>query len=181
MRLFIAVPLDETTRGYIAQLQNKLRSQVSSARFTRAENLHITLHFFGEGYENRLESIIQVMDTLCTPRFTMQLRDLGGFSRGGEGWILWMGASDEMRIRSLHSELCSNLVKQGVCSKTACAASRFTPHITLAREVKTGFCLDELRGGTRILPVNVNSVCLMKSERIGGVLTYTTVHEGLLR
>ncbi len=48
MRLFIAINFDDNTVNSLISLQEKLKASGAQGRFTRSENLHLTLAFIGE-------------------------------------------------------------------------------------------------------------------------------------
>ena len=93
---------------------------------------------------------------------------IGSFHRDG-GDIWWIGLAQNPALLRLQQELCGNLIAEGFRLEER----RFSPHITLARRVRLQQEVD--RGAILGAPfdTSVDTVSLMRSERLSGVLTYT--------
>ena len=181
MRLFIAVNFDCVVKKQLLEIQAQLRSQCSRGNFTRPENIHLTLAFLGETPEEKVPSILKIIDrtiektindvqtsAVALP-FEVHFTRTGCFTHSHKE-LWWVGADETCqglnRLRAIHSELIKRLLDAGLHVDTR----SFNPHITLGREVKhsqriTLNC-DEIK-------VKVDRLSLMKSEHIGGKLTYT--------
>ena len=48
VRAFLAIPLPWQLQESIRVIQTELQASIAAARWTRAENLHLTLHFFAK-------------------------------------------------------------------------------------------------------------------------------------
>ncbi len=62
MRLFIAACLDDDVRNTLIEVQNGLKVKKLKARYTKPENLHMTVAFIGD-YGNP-EAVIDVLETV---------------------------------------------------------------------------------------------------------------------
>ena len=165
MRLFIAVNFSEGTRGRLIELRDKLRSVSERGNFSLPENLHLTLAFLGECNATQLSSAKEAMDSIKMEPFNFYIDRVGSFRNG----IWWAGGEAEPELLRIQRGLTDRLRKAGFVLENR----RFSPHITLGREVITNFqpCKTE-RFGERI-----NKIELMKSERIKGRLTYTPIYK----
>ncbi len=168
MRLFIAIDFHAEFRMKLAALRDELRMESMQGRFTPFENLHLTLAFLGECDDKQLAEAKSAMDRVEFKPFSIHIGRIGRFRRrGGDLW--WAGVSENQPLTQLHAELTDNLREAGFQIEKR----RFSPHITLGREIVTKASprLIEKFGQT------VESVKLMKSERIAGKMVYTSIYE----
>ncbi|MDQ0143063.1 RNA 2',3'-cyclic phosphodiesterase [Cupriavidus necator] len=130
-RLFIAV---EVPPAQAAWLLSTLPA-AHGVRAAMAAQVHLTLHFLGEGLGEAAHAVEQLgpgLGSLRTPAFVLQACGAGRF-RSGYGSVLWAGLApgpglDE--LRALHAE-----AGQVLADATGMAPERrrFHPHLTLAR------------------------------------------------
>jgi 2'-5' RNA ligase len=175
MRLFFAVNFDNTVKERLLEIQARLSSQSIRGNFTRQENLHLTLAFLGETPWEKVPSLLKITEdvqTLTLPSpFDVSFAHTGCFTHSHKE-LWWVGADEAcqglIRLRVIHGELIKRLLAAGFSVDNR----PFNPHITLGREVKhsrpiTLNC-DEIKA-------KVDRLSLMKSEHIGGKLTYTEI------
>jgi 2'-5' RNA ligase len=146
-----------------------LKGAALSGRFTFDENLHITLVFLGECDGRQTEETKRVMNGVTFPAFPLEL-DRPGFYRRGGGDLWWVGLKESAPLLSLQSELEQKLGQAGFILESR----KFTPHITLGREVKA--LADFTAPKIEQAEFNVTRIELMKSEHINGKLTYTPIY-----
>ncbi len=170
MRLFVAANFDEKTKNTIARLIGELQKNAERGNFTRTGNLHITLQFIGE--TERISQAAEAVAAVEFERFFIRFDRISSFRRQGSE-ICWLGVSDDGELERLSSSVGAELSKRGFRLENR----PFTAHMTLGREVvlKKGFGLDRI-----YLPAgmgaSVGRISLMKSERIGGILTYGEIY-----
>ena len=179
MRLFIAITFDDAVKDRLAEMQEKLHGGTLHANFTEYENLHMTLHFFGERFDGRLPAIKKIMDGITEPAFPIQIQGVGCFRRDRGGDIWWVGVRDPKCMNRLHSNLCEGIVRADLYHDYERQDFKFHPHITLAREVLTESRFDSvvMNRGMKAISTRVEKIVLMNSERIDGKLVYTPVYE----
>lgn len=167
MRLFIAINFNPDTKARLLALRDELRAYSKRGNFSAPENLHLTLAFLGECDGKQTAAARIALDTITFEPFYVKI-DYGGRFRRDGGDIWWAGIHENAVLSKIQRELWEQLRKAGF----AFESRRFSPHITLGREVASdyGFGKIEPFGET------VASVELMKSERIAGKLTYTTIY-----
>lgn len=170
MRLFVALLLSDEVTDTLYQTMQSLRKHTIAGRFSRRENLHLTLAFIGE--TNRISQAKQALSQLRAEPFSISLSGLGRFCRDG-GDILWAGLDKNPALKALAQQVQYNLKQVGFVLQER----PFAAHLTLGREVtlEEGF---DLRAFGRTLPkvsMEIGRVSLMKSERINGKLTYTEI------
>ena len=80
-RAFLAIPLPRPLQDSIEAVQSNLQGQIPSARWVHPENLHLTLHFFGDITQETLEKIkVSVLSVKgCQRPFTVGVRGLAAF------------------------------------------------------------------------------------------------------
>jgi len=173
MRLFIAVNFDNAVKEQLLEIQEQLRSQSTRGNFTRLENLHLTLAFLGETPEEKVPSLLKIIDKTIndvqTLPFEVSFTHTGCFTHSHKE-LWWIGADETCqglgRLRAIHGELIKRLTDAGF----SVDKRPFNPHITLGREVKH---LRPITLNCNEIKVKVDRLSLMKSEHIGGKLTYT--------
>ena len=57
VRAFLAIPLPRQLQESIRVIQTELQASIAEARWTRPENLHLTLHFFAKIEQETLEKL----------------------------------------------------------------------------------------------------------------------------
>jgi len=188
MRLFIAVNFDNTVKEQLLEIQAQLRSQSTRGNFTRPENLHLTLAFLGETSEEKVPSILKIIDDIHvlyrvlpeakpeTSSLEVSFTHTGCFTHSHKE-LWWIGADETCqglsRLRAIHGELIKRLPDAGF----SVDKRPFNPHITLGREVKH---LRQITLTCNEIKVKVDRLSLMKSEHIGGKLTYTELFPAAL-
>ena len=167
MRLFIAVNFSEEIKSRLASLREELRGKSTSGNFSAIDNLHLTLAFLGECDARQLTVLKTVLDSLIIETMNIGVDRIGRFNRDG-GDIWWAGVADNKILISLQQDLTDKLIFAGFRLESR----KYSPHITLAREVIT----EAQPWQIEPFGETVRSVDLMKSEKINGKLTYTAIH-----
>jgi len=170
MRLFYAITFEEIVRRRLSDIQSALRAQTIRGNFTLFDNLHLTLVFIGETAPDRAAPLFEIAQNLRVEPFLMRIRGLGSFTRD-RGRLVWAGVEENERLSELQARLSGLVAAAGFKLEKR----PFTPHLTLAREVrfKEGFRLPELSQGLEPVEATVTKVSLMLSERKNGRLVYT--------
>ncbi|MGB8299320.1 MAG: RNA 2',3'-cyclic phosphodiesterase [Polyangia bacterium] len=154
LRLFIAVDLPAELRPAIARLCRG----IGGARWTRPEQLHITLRFLGDTAEDRLADLRTRLREVRAPRFELALRGTGLFpppSTRKPARVLWLGLEPPEPVRALKGAVDGALswepwegsqplprwsaagtaggLSTRLGSDPETATRVFSPHLTLAR------------------------------------------------
>lgn len=167
MRLFIAVNFNDEIKDALFETALELKAAARSGRVTRRENLHLTLVFIGE--TNRIDDILDVMEEATEEVFTAPVRialSEAGVFRGRGGDLHWIGVENTPELKALEKALAGGLRAEGFQIEKR----RFTPHITIGREIVLSSAAD-LR--IRAASMEAKHISLMRSERIDGKLVYT--------
>ena len=167
MRLFVAINFNNDTRSRLLVLCDELRGKSERGNFSTPENLHLTLAFLGECNDKQIAAAKSVLDAVRFEPFDAAVDCVGLFKRDG-GDIWWAGLHECKPLSALQRDLSDKLAAVGF----SLDRRRFSAHITLGREVAT----DATPWKIEPFGEMVTSIELMKSERVGGKLTYTAIY-----
>ncbi|MDR1158471.1 MAG: RNA 2',3'-cyclic phosphodiesterase [Oscillospiraceae bacterium] len=163
MRLFVAINFNDNTRGGLLALRDELKAKSPRGHFSLPENLHLTLAFLGECDKKQLVAAKSAMNAVNFEPFDVTIERIGNFR--GDLW--WAGCRATPQLSAIQQALSDNLRKAGFMLENR----KYSPHITLGREVIT----DVTPWTIKPFGETVGKLDLMKSERIGGKLTYTAI------
>lgn len=133
-RVFCAIELPREVRGRLEDHVDQLRREVPdvAASWSRAENIHLTLKFFGTVEVKRIQRISEAAERVVKQFSTFEI-GVGGtgvFPRPSRPQVLWIGVGDPSGQLTVLQEQIEN----------ACAAEGFPkenrayrPHLTIAR------------------------------------------------
>ena len=125
MRLFVAIDPPESVRR---QLREICRG-VPGAKWTRPNQLHLTLRFLGEATREVFVRIGGALAGVDRDPFSLRFRGVGRFPPRGSPRVLWAGIEPEDPLRRLHAGVEEALLGAGVERDRR----PFSPHLTLAR------------------------------------------------
>ena len=125
IRLFAAIPVpDEIARG-LARRQNGLEG----ARWRTAEQLHITLRFFGEIREDVARDLdTELAGVGAGGAFEIQLQGAGAFGEGPDVHTIWTGVAESPQLRRL-AKGCETAARRAGLKPER---RSYRPHVTLA-------------------------------------------------
>lgn len=145
IRAFIAVNLAPSAVEEIAKVQAVLRradGEPGAVRWTRVENMHLTLKFLGNIDQHQVAPILTRLRQVgrdC-PAFQVEARQLGGFPSLGRPRVIWAGLHDTANAEALQGEKHSPLPGLSKAIETALSEldfpveqRDFRPHVTLGR------------------------------------------------
>jgi len=134
MRTFIALELGKEARRTLAELLEKLSSELSGVRWSKPENVHLTLRFLGEIKDALVPEAAEAVReaaSRCPPLF-LKLGRPGAFG-GRSPRVLFLRVEGDLeRLAELYSELEDELEKRGFGREER----SFKPHLTLGRRKK---------------------------------------------
>ena len=124
IRLFAAVPVPAAIAQGLARRQTGLEG----ARWRTAEQLHVTLRFFGEIREDLARDLDGELSTLGGGAFEIVLQGAGAFGEGGDINAIWAGVAESPELKRL-AKACETAARRaGLKPDTR----NFRPHVTLA-------------------------------------------------
>ena len=131
VRAFLAIPLSTGLQEKLGEIQSRLKNQAGAISWSRPQNLHLTLHFFGETTQENLEKIKTSMLSVkrCVRPFMVEVSKLGGFPQTHRSRVIWLGLKPQGQLRKLHQEIQRSLRNVGLSTDPR----SYTPHLTIGR------------------------------------------------
>jgi 2'-5' RNA ligase len=181
IRSFLAVELPEKIQRKIEEVQNDLRSSHADVRWVSPEKIHLTLKFFGNIDESKIDSVVKSVEgpiRTISP-FSLKVRGMGAFPHFKNPRVIWMGLVDGKEVLiSFQKKLETEFEKIGFESEER----PFHPHLTLGR-VKSNRGREELvsrmekYGEVEFGDLPVERVVLFKSDLRPSGPIYTALRE----
>ena len=131
VRAFLAIPLSGDLKTALQRLQSDLKARNSEVRWSRLDNLHLTLHFFGEIHQENLEKIMASMLSVSNRHkpFQVNVTGLGAFPNVRRPRVVWLGLTPQHPLRQLHQDCQTSLQAAGIVTDSR----PYAPHLTIGR------------------------------------------------
>ena len=169
MRLFIAINFPDVVKATVAKIRDTIKESALRGNFSLIENLHLTLVFLGECDVRQTKAVQSVLNDTQFSTFTLEFEKIGYFKRDS-GNIWWIGLKENKSLSCLQADLTERLQQKGFVLEDR----KYTPHVTIAREVRMS--AEFVKPEVGKVCFGVTSIELMKSENIKGKLVYTQIH-----
>jgi len=133
-RLFCAVEIPNEIRNRVLQHIDQLRTATPAAQasWSRTDNIHLTLKFFGNVDLENISKISKAADE-ATSRFApfqIRVKGTGVFPKHGTPRVLWIGIADPSgKLGELQSQFDEYCEREGFTREDRA----FHPHLTVAR------------------------------------------------
>jgi len=167
-RLFLGLELSGEARNALDSVRRELQSAGSIGKFHSASLYHLTLVFLGNTPVSLIPSIERIMNRVPAAPFDLTLSSLGTFKNGS---ILWAGVRECPALMEYQKSLADALRKAGFPLEE----TGYSPHITLARQVKTAVPAIEVPRIT----FPVRHATLFESTRVEGRLAYLPLYRSV--
>jgi 2'-5' RNA ligase len=132
VRTFIAIELPEEVRDYLDRCQERLKAAGANVKWTRPEQIHLTLAFLGNVPADELDLLAEAVREAVAGFGPLALRagGTGQFPPGGRPRVVWVG------VRTEAGDLAG--LQQAVARAAAPFAEKqehraYHPHLTLGR------------------------------------------------
>lgn len=163
MRLFLAIPLEKSTRTQLEKILMDLRKAGVKGNFTAPENLHLTLHFLGELPPSAVNTIEKAVLSCELKEFPLTIEDMGAFDKTG---VLWAGVNPTEELCDFQREIGKALIRAGFNLEKR----PYRPHLTLVREFELPY--DFNPPYWKSITQTAKEVVLFESKREVGRLKY---------
>ena len=190
IRTFLAVEVSAAVRLAVAQQAQRVTRALAmlsdALLWVQPGNLHVTVKFFGETPESRVDAIRQAVERAVSarPSFELAIGGFGVFPTMRAPRVLWAGVGGDLDALAALVECVAAAVVPLGCPREE---KPFAPHLTVARvrdahrEVgralaASGICTAPAACGR----VSVERVALFKSERRQGGSVYTKLWDAVL-
>jgi 2'-5' RNA ligase len=142
MRAFVAIALPEEVKRELAELIGRLKKAGASARWSKADAIHLTLRFLGDVGEEQAQSLGNILEERLREiaPFQLEVGGTGAFPNLRRPVVAWVGVGPlEEGLGAAQA-----LVEEAARSIGAKREKRlFSPHLTIAR-------LRDSRNGRRL-------------------------------
>jgi 2'-5' RNA ligase len=133
VRAFIAIALPENIIVFLGKLQDQLKTGGLPMKWTRPENIHLTLKFLGDISESTVPAVADIIaETVrAYSPITLSAGGIGVFPGIRRPMVLWTGIAGQTDVlAALQRDLDTRLHERlGVAPEKR----RFTGHLTLGR------------------------------------------------
>ena len=133
VRCFIAIRLSPTIILQISSYIEALQKISQDIRWTKAENIHLTLKFLGEIEDSRADMVKEKLYSVSKvfSQFSLKISGSGSFPGRKRPRVFWLGMeqSHENPLFTVHKWIEDNLHTLGFEKEKR----RFSPHLTIGR------------------------------------------------
>lgn len=180
--VFIALELNKEVREKIyTYVQGTVKPMCREGRWVDSTNYHITLKYIGAVKEREVDMLYKILGEIAPQYDAFQLNIgrigvFGGTKDTLRARVLWLNTVGDVRdLRNLRSAIENCAIRTGFK-----ADKRFSPHITLARDVMLLKNIGDIEELQRI-NINISSVSLMESRVEKGKRVYVPLSVHRLR
>ena len=186
LRLFFAVPLDDSVRSAVAKVRDDLRRVPGPVKWVEDANLHFTLKFLGEtpvGLIPKLRAVAEAVGQRHAV-IDLSLRGIGAFPNARAPRVVWVGLAEGAEpLSALADDLDNALAEASLAPRET---RPFAAHVTFGR-VREPVRRDELTaeielaGALDFGQMRCDHFVLMRSELSRRGPTYTELERFNLR
>jgi RNA 2',3'-cyclic 3'-phosphodiesterase len=185
-RVFCAVELPAEVRKQLEEHVLKLRKAVPdvAASWSRVENIHLTLKFFGNVALDRIPVISAAASRAAGEfsAFRIGVGNTGVFPRPSRAQVLWIGVSDPSgKLSAMQERLENECAAEGFPKE----ARAYRPHLTIARirrpESARRLVDAHLQMNFPITDIEPNELILFRSELNPKGSKYTAISRHPIR
>ena len=132
MRLFLGIRIPNTIRDSLQKFKTALTTPDENVKWIAPDNLHLTLKFFGEVEQTRLETLENALhqSVIDQKRFSLQVQGTGFFPREQKAKVLWAGIQDPSNGLN---KIADSIEKFSVQAGFPPNDNPFSAHLTMAR------------------------------------------------
>jgi len=183
-RVFCAVELPDVVRARLEDHVRRLRKEVpdASASWSRVENIHLTLKFFGNVEVKRIEKISAAAERAVSQFSTFQIGvgETGVFPKPSRPQVLWIGISDPSgQLSALQSKFENECAAEGFEKENRA----YRPHLTIARlrkpEGARSLADAHLKLPFEMIQIDLTELVIFRSELSSKGSRYTPISESV--
>jgi 2'-5' RNA ligase len=132
IRSFLAFELSPEIKTGVSQLSLEMRRLPLDVRWTKVENIHLTIVFLGNIHTDQVAGVGEAVKGICQryAPFRTCLKGAGVFGSRRNPRVIWVGLQGDLeRMSSFRDALQRHLGPFGIKEEKR----RFKPHLTLGR------------------------------------------------
>jgi len=137
LRTFVGVALPDDTQKALVDVSRELGQAGGKMRWTKRENLHVTLKFLGDTPQEEVAEVCRLLGEATTDMapFRIEVKGLGCFPTPNRPRIIWAGVGEgTAELERLNERLETRLREAGYPGEHR----RYVPHVTLGRFLRRG-------------------------------------------
>jgi 2'-5' RNA ligase len=185
IRAFVAIALDDEARQQITETQNAMQRLQADVKWVAPLNIHLTLVFLGDIFDNLTDSIRAAIDRITASKAVCScaIQGLGYFGSPTSPKVIWAGLQGNIQpLLALQADLVAALKAIGLSPDTR---RPFHPHLTLGRtrSSRQGRELADFIQSRAEAPfgrIDIRQILLIQSRLTPQGPTYTILHESPL-
>ena len=177
-RVFCAVELPEAVRAQLEKHVAQLRKEVpnAAASWSRVENIHLTLKFFGNVEVKRITRISEAAERVVKQfsTFPIAVGGTGVFPKPSRPQVLWIGVSDPSgQLSALQTKFENECEAEGFEKEDRA----YRPHLTIARLRKPEGSLanTHLKMQFEPIEIDITELVVFRSELSSKGSRYTPI------
>ncbi len=183
-RLFLAINISPKNKDLLVEKRKEIQSyfDFDPVKWTKKENLHITLIFLGPIAEDKITVLKKELKSINLKPFSVEFSSIKYIPNRREAKLIWLEGESNERILSLQKKIEDKILKLKKINYQK-SNQKFIPHITLGRTKSFQFKktpLEEiplLEDEFLNLKVMVDSIDLMESQLKKGGAQYNIIEK----
>lgn len=155
---FIGIKAPAAIRPIAASFQHQYHLSDTYKVLPHEEDLHMTLLFIGALSDSHIAPLKEILSSLTVhhKKFQLEINHLAYFGSPKGPRVVYLGTDDSAPLSSLQQAIYSQC--QNITGRTD--ANRFTPHITIAKKLKTAAGKPIVREAFTAVPFQVDGFSL---------------------
>jgi 2'-5' RNA ligase len=155
MRIFTGLPIPAVMMDKVSRVCEYLKETYKGLNVVKSENLHVTLHFFGELNKDTVDNLIQLMNDpgLQQKKIDISLNGFSQFPPRGNPRVIYINIEKgKQELIAYYKRFINLMTKNGFDIEEE---KKFIPHITIARNKRA-----RLPGDYRsLIPITLDDLC----------------------
>ncbi len=172
MRIFIALLFDEDNKKKIFSYEKNIERNAISGNFTAYNNLHLTMLFIGQTELDMVLKINEKLKEIRSKQFEYKTGNIKYFQKSRNRKIMYLSLKNTFSLKELYVKIVAKINEIGLDF----SMNKFTPHITLGRQVLLPETYDENILKAKELNLRATKISVMESTRINGELIYRELY-----
>jgi 2'-5' RNA ligase len=130
-RTFIALEIKEIIKELLAEVQQKIGSEIGGIKWVKPNNLYLTLKFLGPTCEDKIEDISDILINAAgnLNSFNISVSGLGAFPSSNNPKVIWAGLRADDVLYNIQKDIDISLESLGFAK----GKRPFSPHLTIGR------------------------------------------------
>ena len=155
MRIFAGLPIPAVMMEKAGRVCEYLKETYKGLNVVKSENLHVTLHFFGELNKDTVDDLIQLMDDagLQQKKIDISLNGFGQFPPRGNPRLIYIDIEKGKEELIAYYKRFTNVMN--INGFDIEGGKKFVPHITLARNKRVKLPVDY----QSLIPITLDDCC----------------------